>query len=164
MQLLTCDHELGYGCHRSQVSKGLLQGQTEQYESYAAILWPMLLNFFQRNYVAIGITSVKIIREICRLVRKFCQKSFIIFATGPNVIKHSSFIIYKVVFTLTRLSMIMPVILQRDIAFLTCLGHLGWHDTDRIRKYYQGTYHCAVGLLFDWFGLVCFANKNKICQ
>jgi hypothetical protein len=22
-------------------------------------------------------------------------------------------------------------------------------------------YHCMVDLLFDWFGLVCFANKNK---
>ncbi len=27
-----------------------------------------------------------------------------------------------------------------------------------------GKYHCAVDLLFDWFGLVCFANKNKNCQ
>jgi hypothetical protein len=25
-------------------------------------------------------------------------------------------------------------------------------------------YHCTVDLLFDWFGLVCFANKNKFCQ
>ncbi len=25
-------------------------------------------------------------------------------------------------------------------------------------------YHCTVDLLFDWFGLVCFANKNKNCQ
>jgi len=24
-----------------------------------------------------------------------------------------------------------------------------------------GKYHCTVDLLFDWFGLVCFANKNK---
>jgi hypothetical protein len=23
-----------------------------------------------------------------------------------------------------------------------------------------GKYHCTVDLLFDWFGLVCFANKN----
>jgi hypothetical protein len=23
-------------------------------------------------------------------------------------------------------------------------------------------YHCTVDLLFDWFRLVCFANKNKI--
>ncbi len=23
-------------------------------------------------------------------------------------------------------------------------------------------YHCTVDLLFDWFGLVCFANKTKI--
>jgi hypothetical protein len=27
-----------------------------------------------------------------------------------------------------------------------------------------GKYHCTVDLLFDWFGLVCFANKNKYCQ
>jgi hypothetical protein len=25
-----------------------------------------------------------------------------------------------------------------------------------------GKYHCTVDLLFDWFGLVCFANKTKI--
>jgi hypothetical protein len=24
--------------------------------------------------------------------------------------------------------------------------------------------HCTTDLLFDWFGLVCFANKNKKCQ
>jgi hypothetical protein len=28
----------------------------------------------------------------------------------------------------------------------------------------MGEYHCTVDLLFDWFGLVCFANKNKNCQ
>jgi hypothetical protein len=27
-----------------------------------------------------------------------------------------------------------------------------------------GKYHYTVDLLFDWFVLVCFANKNKICQ
>jgi hypothetical protein len=27
-----------------------------------------------------------------------------------------------------------------------------------------GKYHCTVDLLFDWFGLVCFANKNKNCD
>jgi hypothetical protein len=26
-----------------------------------------------------------------------------------------------------------------------------------------GEYHCALDFLFDWFGLVCFANKNKNC-
>jgi hypothetical protein len=25
-------------------------------------------------------------------------------------------------------------------------------------------YHCTIGLLFNWFGLVCFANKNKNYQ
>ncbi len=28
----------------------------------------------------------------------------------------------------------------------------------------MGKYHCTIDLLFDWFGLVCFANKNKNCQ
>jgi len=31
------------------------------------------------------------------------------------------------------------------------------------REYLRGKYHCTVDLLFDWFGLVCFANKNKNC-
>jgi len=28
----------------------------------------------------------------------------------------------------------------------------------------MGKYHWTIDLLFDWFGLVCFANKNKYCQ
>jgi hypothetical protein len=28
----------------------------------------------------------------------------------------------------------------------------------------RGKYHCTVDLLFDWFGLVHLANKNKNCQ
>ncbi len=31
------------------------------------------------------------------------------------------------------------------------------------REYKRGKYHCTIDLLFDWFGLVCFANKNKNC-
>jgi hypothetical protein len=27
-----------------------------------------------------------------------------------------------------------------------------------------GEYHSTIDLLFDWFGLACFANKNKNCQ
>jgi hypothetical protein len=29
------------------------------------------------------------------------------------------------------------------------------------REYLRGKYHCTIDLLLDWFGLVCFANKNK---
>jgi hypothetical protein len=28
----------------------------------------------------------------------------------------------------------------------------------------MGKYYCTIDLLFDWFELVCFANKNKNCQ
>jgi hypothetical protein len=31
-------------------------------------------------------------------------------------------------------------------------------------KIQRGKYHCTIDLLFDWFGLICFANKNKNCQ
>ncbi len=34
----------------------------------------------------------------------------------------------------------------------------------RVREYSRGKYHCTVDLRFDWFGLVCFANKNKKCH
>jgi hypothetical protein len=30
------------------------------------------------------------------------------------------------------------------------------------REYERGKYHCTIDLLFDFFGLVSFANKNKI--
>jgi hypothetical protein len=29
------------------------------------------------------------------------------------------------------------------------------------REYQSRKYHSTVDLQFDWFGLVCFANKNK---
>jgi hypothetical protein len=32
------------------------------------------------------------------------------------------------------------------------------------REYQRGKYHCTVDLLFDWFGLVCFANKIVSCH
>ncbi len=32
------------------------------------------------------------------------------------------------------------------------------------REYLRGKYHCTIDLLFDWFILVCFANKDKNCQ
>jgi hypothetical protein len=28
----------------------------------------------------------------------------------------------------------------------------------------KGEYPCTVDLLFDWLGLVCFANENRNCQ
>jgi hypothetical protein len=31
------------------------------------------------------------------------------------------------------------------------------------REYLRGKYHCTIELLFDWFGLVCFAITNKKC-
>ncbi len=31
------------------------------------------------------------------------------------------------------------------------------------REYLRGKYHGTIDL-FDWFGLVCFANKIKNCQ
>jgi hypothetical protein len=34
----------------------------------------------------------------------------------------------------------------------------------RDQEHLRGKYHCTVDLLFDLFGLVCFANKNKSCQ
>ncbi len=35
-----------------------------------------------------------------------------------------------------------------------------------LREYCTGNtkYRCTFDHLFDWFGLVCFANKNKNCQ
>ncbi len=32
------------------------------------------------------------------------------------------------------------------------------------REFKRGKYHCTIDLLFEWFGLVCYANKNKNCQ
>jgi hypothetical protein len=34
-------------------------------------------------------------------------------------------------------------------------------DKPSYRDYQRGMYHSTVDLLFDWFGLVCFANKNQ---
>jgi hypothetical protein len=32
------------------------------------------------------------------------------------------------------------------------------------REYLRGKYRYTIDLLFDWFGLASFANKNKNCQ
>ncbi len=40
--------------------------------------------------------------------------------------------IVKAVFTLAKLSTIMPVTATRDSHHCSCLGHLGQRDTDRI--------------------------------
>jgi hypothetical protein len=37
-------------------------------------------------------------------------------------------------------------------------------DTLLMESLKPGKYHCAIDLMFDWFGLACFANKNKKCQ
>ncbi len=37
-------------------------------------------------------------------------------------------------------------------------------DLAETREYYRGKYHCTIDLLFDWFGLACFTNKNKNCH
>jgi hypothetical protein len=44
---------------------------------------------------------------------------------------------------------------------------LDWKVFDRCKHSSQGIlkkYHFTIDLLFDWFGIVCFANKNKHCQ
>jgi hypothetical protein len=41
--------------------------------------------------------------------------------------------------------------------------NLYWH-TRMYQGILKGKYHCAIDLLFNWFGLFCFANKNKNCQ
>ncbi len=48
-----------------------------------------------------------------------------------------------------------------------CQGTLTFQmvfNLNQAREYQRGKYHCTVDLLFDWFGLVRFANKNKNFQ
>jgi len=50
---------------------------------------------------------------------------------------------------------------------LTCHSYLVCLDTNThlfilLQGILKGE-HCTANLLFDWFGVVCFANKNKIC-
>jgi hypothetical protein len=52
---------------------------------------------------------------------------------------------------------------QKDAPLSSCSTNirLGWMSNTQARVYLRGKYHCTIDLLFDWFGLVCFANKNK---
>ncbi len=45
-----------------------------------------------------------------------------------------------------------------DICFITLVL-----KTICAREYLRGKYHYTFDL-FEWFGLVCFANKNKNCH
>ncbi len=52
-----------------------------------------------------------------------------------------------------------PVCLSRFLLVCVCVcAQKKPHIYHGILK---GKYHCTIDLLFDWFGLVCFANKNK---
>ncbi len=48
------------------------------------------------------------------------------------------------------------------LVFPADVPQCGWKERAGNTK--RGKYHCTVDLLFDSFGFVCFANKNKICQ
>jgi len=50
---------------------------------------------------------------------------------------------------------LLPAVLQKS-----AFENFEWS----IQGILKGEYHCTIDLLFDWFGLVCFANKNKNCQ
>jgi len=66
-----------------------------------------------------------------------------------------------------------------SISHLTKLSYDGWPTFSPshmllfiilpfLRMFFQGIlkgkYHCTIDLLFDWFGLVRLANKNKNCH
>jgi hypothetical protein len=67
------------------------------------------------------------------------------------------------VLTLTRCPSLKPFLFVsvaplKDTLFVHCSSkRLG-------QGILKGKYHCTVDLLFDWFGLVCYVNKNKNCQ
>jgi hypothetical protein len=51
---------------------------------------------------------------------------------------------------------------QRSILHISCRRER--NKLERLQGILKGKYHCTIDLLFDWFGLVCFANKNQNCQ
>ncbi len=47
-------------------------------------------------------------------------------------------------------------------ALVSYSQHLVYFITRHNQGKLKGKYYCTIDLLCDWFGLVCFANKNKI--
>ncbi len=50
---------------------------------------------------------------------------------------------------------------QNGRLFRRKLCQCKWSLMGLSREYLRGKYHCTIDLLFDWFGLAYFANKNK---
>jgi hypothetical protein len=70
-------------------------------------------------------------------------------------------------------SLVSLVMRGKEKSFITlCLIHSVMYSLAKLYKALLhltgntkgGSNHCTFDLLFDWFGLVCFANKNKNCQ
>jgi hypothetical protein len=71
--------------HRIHATIGL-----NQFQQFAIVLpsWDQgYKTFFRHNYVAIGISSVKIIGKYAAIGINYALKSFMILTTGPNVVK-----------------------------------------------------------------------------
>jgi hypothetical protein len=56
----------------------------------------------------------------------------------------------------------VPNVIEIGLAVWISIENIYSNKPTRNNK--GGKCHCTVDLLFDWFGLVCFANKNKNCQ
>ncbi len=53
---------------------------------------------------------------------------------------------------------------DKQVKWLECVTTCRCNGEWLSREYWRGKYHCTIDLLFDWFGLVSFVNKNKNCQ
>ncbi len=84
---------------------------------------------------------------------------FISLGTALRWFYYSPSVLYYEMFTLAKLSLIMPAISSR---FLTCLGHLGQHETERIFS----IYNASTVVIVAW--LLCVAVTdgftNKLCR
>ncbi len=70
-----------------------------------------------------------------------------------------------IMLNVVMLSVIMLSVVTLSVVILNVFHLFLNPNNDWIRTLHQGIlkgkYHCTIDLLFDWFGIVCFANKNK---
>ncbi len=121
------------------------------------VLLQQLLNDITKWFLASFVTNCFFIPVVLSLfsssfficVRVSLSFLFLIFST----ILYYSPLAFKGIVLLSQM--------QNDIkkGFLVCCAVDCY-----IREYWRGKYQCTIDLLFDWFGLVCFTNRNKNFQ
>jgi hypothetical protein len=142
--------------------KRVLDRGPEQRESNLTVLCPLII-IILISYIIIYYIIIKLLimeNHPSRNRKRNSQWVIVLKVMAPNFL---SIFPQKNLGHLCRVRVGLHVRLKRPI-FVSSLNLGSKQLETQLHSTVRGKYHCTVDLLFDWFGSVCFENKNKNCQ